>query len=314
MRLLVFLTTTALAIGQSIVPVTPLGLDAYMPIPEDNPLTAEKVALGRRLFFDKRLSRDQTVACASCHDAKQAFTDRRSVAKGVFGRHGTRNAPTLVNRGYGSSQFWDGRALNLEQQVLKPIQDANEMDMTLADVTARLGLSERAISEALASYVRTIRSGNSRVDQHLSRNAELSPEEKSGMRVFRLKGNCVTCHVGPNFSDEKFHNTGIAWHEGKLADEGRFAMSRREQDRGAFRTPTLREVARTAPYMHDGSIATLEEVIEHYDKGGVPNPQLDPEIRPLHLTPQEKRDLLAFLRALSGEVTEGLESRERIGP
>ena len=314
MRLLVFLAMTALAIGQSIVPVTPLGLDAYMPIPDDNPLTTEKVALGRKLFFDKRLSRDQSVACASCHDAKQAFTDRRSVPEGVFGRHGTRNAPTLVNRGYGSSQFWDGRSPSLEQQVLKPIQDPNEMDMTLADVTTRLGLTERALSDALASYVRTIRSGNCRVDQYLSRGAELSEEEKSGMRVFRLKGNCVTCHVGPNFSDEKFHNTGIAWHDGVLADQGRFALSRREQDRGAFRTPTLREVARTAPYMHDGSIATLEEVIEHYDKGGVPNPQLDPEIRPLHLTQQEKRDLLAFLRALSGEVTEGLESRERIGP
>jgi len=314
MRLLVFLVATVLAGGQSTFPATPLGLDAYMPIPDDNPLTVEKVALGRELFFDTRLSRDQSVACASCHDAKQAFTDRRSVSKGVFGRHGTRNAPTLVNRGYGASQFWDGRSPTLEQQVLKPIQDPNEMDMTLADVTARVGLSERTLAEALASYVRTIRSGNSRIDQHLSRNAELSPEEKSGMRIFRLKGNCVTCHVGPNFSDEKFHNTGIAWRGGNLADEGRFALSHREQDRGAFRTPTLREVARTGPYMHDGSIATLEEVIEHYDKGGVPNPQLDPEIRPLRLTPQEKRDLLAFLRALSGEVTEGWESKERIEP
>jgi len=134
------------------------------------------------------------------------------------------------------------------------------------------------------------------------------------MRVFRIRGNCVTCHVGPNFTDERFHNTGIAWRDGALSDPGRFAVSHRPEDRGAFRTPTLREIARTAPYMHDGSVANLEEVIEHYDKGGVPNPQLDPEIRPLHLTAQEKRDLLAFLRALSGEVTEGLQLKERTGP
>src|SRR5207237_750145 len=214
----------------------------------------------------------------------------------------------------GTSQFWDGRSASLEQQVLKPIQDPNEMDMTLDAVTTRLAITERALSEALASYVRTIRSGNSRVDQRLSANAQLSPDEEAGMHIFRLKGNCVTCHVGPNFTDERFHNTGVAWRGGSLADEGRFAVSRRQEDRGAFRTPTLREVARTAPYMHDGAFATLEEVIEHYDKGGVPNPQLDPEIRPLHLTPEEKRQLLAFLRALSGEVTEGLGPKERIGP
>ena len=186
------------------------------------------------------------------------------------------------------------------------------MDMTLAGVTARLGLTERTVAEALASYVRTIRSGNSRVDQRLSGTAGLSQQEESGMGIFRLKGNCVTCHVGPNFTDERFHNTGIAWRDGQLADQGRFAVSGREEDRGAFRTPTLREIARTAPYMHDGSIASLEEIIEHYDRGGVPNPQLDPEIRPLHLTPREKSDLLAFLRALSGEITEGLELRGRI--
>ena len=314
MRFLVLLQTTALALGQSALTTTPLGLDVYMRVPDDNPLTDEKVTLGRKLFSDKRLSRDQNVACASCHDAKHAFTDHRRVSEGVFGRHGTRNAPALINRGYGTLQFWDGRSASLDHQVLKPIQDPNEMDMTLAEATTRLGITERALAEGLASYVRTIRSGNSRVDKYLSRGAGLSREEEVGMRVFRLKGNCVTCHVGPNFTDEQFHNTGIAWRKGDLSDEGRFAVTQRLADRGAFKTPTLRDVARTAPYMHDGSIATLEEVIEHYDRGGVPNPGLDLEIQPLRLTVEEKRALAAFLRALAGEISEGLPSGARKTP
>jgi len=305
MRIMLLLAAALLARAQSPLAKTPLGLDAFMPVPADNQLTAEKIAQGRKLFSDTRLSRSQTVACSTCHDAQQAFTDGRNVAEGVFGRHGKRNAPTLVNRGYGTAQFWDGRAKSLEEQVLKPIQDPTEMDMTLAEVTARLGIGERIVAEALASYVRTIRSGNSPVDRYLTRGQGLTAEEQLGLSVFRVKGNCVACHVGPNFSDERFHNTGIAWRDGKYSDEGRSAVTGRAEDRGAFKTPTLREVARTAPYMHDGSIRTLEEVIEHYDRGGTPNPQLDPEIRPLQLSPDEKRALAAFLRALSGEVTAG---------
>jgi cytochrome c peroxidase len=286
----------------------PLGLDGLLPVPAANPLTREKIELGRKIFSDTRLSRDGNHSCASCHDLKLAFTDGHAVSEGVSGRHGARNAPTLVNRGYGTAQFWDGRAASLEEQVLKPIQDTNELDMTLPEMTARIGMSERIVAEALASYVRTIRSGNSPVDRYLARHQGLSPEAEAGMRVFRVKGNCVACHVGPNFTDERYHNTGIAFRDGAFADEGRYKVTGRESDRGAFKTPTLREVARTAPYMHDGSIATLEDVVEHYDKGGTANSQLDSEIRPLHLTPEEKRALAAFLRSLGGDVSEGADA------
>jgi cytochrome c peroxidase len=300
------LTLLALAL------VIPLGLDLYMPVPEGNPVTEEKVALGRRLFHDRRLSRDRSIACASCHDPDRAFNDGRRVAVGVFNRTGRRNAPALVNRGYGRAFFWDGRIATLEEQVLKPIQDPNEMDITLAEASARVGLRVEEISGALASYVRSILSGSSRFDRYINGNRRaLSREEQTGLQVFRGKGNCTSCHVGPTFTDERFHNTGVAWHEpppgsgeaGSFADEGRFAITRNATDRGAFKTATLREIARTAPYMHDGSIATLSEVIDFYDRGGRANPFLDPDVRPLKLTGAEKRALEAFLRTLSGTIT-----------
>lgn len=299
------LAVSLLLPGQSFVSKTPLGLDAFMPVPEDNPLTAEKIDLGRKLFLDTRLSRNQTVACASCHDAKRGFTDGRPVSEGVFGRLGTRSAPTIVNRGYGTSQFWDGRAATLEEQVLKPIQDPSEMDMTLDEVSARLKLNSKDIAQALASYLRSIRSGNSPFDRYLHGDAAaLTEEQRRGLRVFRLRGNCNSCHVGPNLSDERFHNTGVSWRDGRFLDDGRFAVTGRREERGAFKTPTLREIALTAPYMHDGSLARLEDVIDFYDRGGNANPHLDAEIQPLRLTPDEKRDLAAFLRTLSGQISD----------
>lgn len=278
----------------------PLGLDLYMPVPEDNPLAPEKIALGRELFFDKRLSRDGSVSCASCHDPELAFSDGRAVAVGAFGRQGRRNAPALINRGYGKLFFWDGRVTTLEEQVLKPIQDPNEMDMTLPEAAARVGLAVDEISRALASFVRSILSGDSPYDRFISGDrAALSAEQQAGMQIFRGKGNCTACHVGPNFSDERLHNTGVALlkdgRDGKLPDHG--------AGQGNFKTPTLREVARTAPYMHDGSLATLEEVVEFYSEGGRANPGLDPEIRPLHLSSAEKQNLLAFLRCLNGTAS-----------
>ena len=282
----------------------PLGLDLYMPVPEDNPLSVQKVELGRRLFRDRRLSRDRSVACSSCHDSERAFSDGRPVPIGIGRQVGRRNAPALINRGYGRAFFWDGRAATLEEQVLQPIQDPTEMNMTLADVSERVGLSASDISRALASYVRSILSGDSRFDRFIDGDRRaLSPEQQDGLRVFRGKANCTACHVGPNFTDERFHNTGIAWRDGSLQDEGRSAVTGKPEDRGAFKTPTLREVARTAPYMHDGSFATLDEVVDYYDRGGNPNPGVDAELRPLRLTPSEKRALVAFLHALNGTVS-----------
>ena len=270
----------------------PLGLDLYMPVPEDNPLTSEKIEQGRRLFFDRRLSRDGSVSCSSCHDPERAFSDGRAIAVGVFGRRGRRSAPALINRGYGRLFFWDGRAASLEEQVLKPIQDPNEMDLQLPEAAARVGLAPNEISRALASFVRSILSGDSRFDRFINGDrSALSPEQQAGLQLFRGKANCVSCHAGPTFSDERLHNTGVAWRDGGFADVG--------AGHGDFKTPTLREIARTAPYMHDGSLAMLEDVIEYYDRGGNRNPYLDSELHDLHLSLEEKRSLVAFLRSLS---------------
>jgi cytochrome c peroxidase len=284
----------------------PLGLDLYLPVPEDNPITQEKVALGRQLFFDRRLSRDGSIACATCHNPNRAFSTPLSVATGVGGRQGRRNAPALINRGYGRAFFWDGRMPSLEEQVLKPIQDPNEMDLTIEEAAARVKVDVPTLSRALASYVRSILSGDAPYDRFVNgERTALSSEQQLGLQIFRGKGNCTACHVGPNFTDEQFHNTGVAWRDGRIIDEGRFAVSHTERDHGAFKTPTLREIARTAPYLHDGSLATLEDVIDFYSDGGRPNPSLDSEVRPRNFTPDEKRALAAFLRSLTGRVSEG---------
>jgi cytochrome c peroxidase len=284
----------------------PLGLDLYMPVPEDNPMTSEKVELGRRLFQDRRLSRDGRVACMSCHDPRRAFSTPRAQAVGVFNRKGRRNAPALINRAWGRAFFWDGRIQTLDEQVLKPIQDPNEMGLTLAEAESRVGLDATTISRALASYVRSVLSGDAPYDRFINGDRRaLSHEQQRGLQVFRGKGNCTACHVGPTLSDERLHNTGVAWRGGTFTDPGRFAVTNRPEDRGAFKTPTLREVARTSPYMHDGSLQTLEEVVDFYSEGGRSNPAQDPEIRPLKLTSAEKRALVAFLKSLSGTVREG---------
>ena len=300
----------------------PLGLDIYQPEPADNPATPDKVRLGQRLFRERLLSRDRSIACDDCHQPKRSFADGRVKAVGVYGRQGPRNVPTLINRAWGESFFWDGRIPTLEEQVIQPILAKLEMDLTLEETVERLReerryrkdfrkVFDRAVNgedlaKALAAYVRTIQSGDSPYDRYLfGKRDALSERALKGLKLFRGKGNCSACHVGPTLSDEEFHNSGVAWKDGGFVDDGRYAVTKQEQDSGKFKTPTLREVAQTAPYMHDGSLATLTEVVDFYSDGGRKNPNLDPEIHPLKLGDEEKAALIAFLQALSGRISDG---------
>lgn len=300
------------------LPAIPAGLPPLR-VPENNPLTAEKIALGRQLYFDSRLSRDNTVSCASCHDPEKGWSNGERFATGVRGQKGGRSAPTIINAAYSRFQFWDGRADGLEEQALGPIQNPIEMDLTLPELIERLNripgykrqfqqvfgtdATPQSVAQAIASFERTVLSGNAPYDRFKAGDqTALSPPAQRGMKVFFNKGHCSACHTGASFSDGGFHNIGVGMDDPE-PDVGRKAVTGLEGDTGAFKTPTLREIARTAPYMHDGRFATLEEVIDYYDKGGTPNPWLDEEIFPLKLTAEEKADLATFLR-------EGLSSQE----
>jgi cytochrome c peroxidase len=230
----------------------------------------------------------------------------------VRGQKGDRGAPTIINAGYQAFQFWDGRADELEGQALGPIQNPIEMDMNLEELEAKLNkidgyrqqfkevygtdVTRDGIAKAIAAFERTILSGNAPFDRFKAgdKNA-LSETAQRGMKVFFNKAQCSACHTGPNFTDGGFHNIGMGMDK-KEPDIGREKLSKLLGDRGSFKTPTLREIARTAPYMHDGSKKTLEEVVDYYHKAGHPNPQLDESIFPLNLTDQEKADLVTFLK------------------
>lgn len=297
------------------------GLDLHMPVPVGAATGPEAVALGRLLFFERTLSRDSTVACASCHRPGHAFADDRRVSVGVFGRHGTRNVPTILNRGWGKSFFWDGRIETLERQVLQPILAPAEMDMSVEEAVGRLAadpsyakrfrdvfgekVDAGTLAAALTAYVRSIRAGDSRFDREMEGETVLNDVERRGLELFQGRARCARCHRGALLTDEEFHNTGVAWRNGVPADSGRALVTGRHEDVGAFKTPTLRQIEHTAPYMHDGSIATLEEVVDFYSDGGHANPYLDPLIRPLELDEDEKAALVAFLKALGGRVVEG---------
>jgi len=299
----------------------PFGLEeTAVVIPADNPLTKEKVELGRLLFFDKRLSQDNTIACANCHMAKFAFTDGKPVSAGIRGQKGGRSAPASFNRVFSSTQFWDGRAPTLEAQSVGPFTNPIEHGFANYDVmNAKMmkipgyrklfkqvfgddTITTERVGMAIASFQRTVLSGNSPADRFdQGGEAAAIPETaQKGLILFRDKARCTKCHSGFNFTDEKFHNLGIGWDDNKV-DLGRYMVTQNAEELGAFKTPTLREIARSAPYMHDGRFKTLAEVVDFYNKGGVKNPHQDNLVIPLELTDQEKHDLVAFLRTLNGE-------------
>jgi cytochrome c peroxidase len=310
----------------------PFGMEEFFKDVPHQPVPT-RVRLGRWLFFDKRLSADASVSCATCHRPEFAFSEPTPVSTGVGGRQGTRKAPSIVNLAARTilpdvpedreqAFFWDGRVSSLEHQVLVPIADRKEMGLDHQSMIDRLSalqgyrpyfaeafgsgeITEERVATALSDYVRTRMSGNAPYDRwsYAGDGAAMSAEAKRGSEIFFFTGRCAVCHAGFNFSDGRFHNLGVGWDERarSFRDEGRFAVSHQPRDRGAFKTPGLREVSRHAPYMHDGSLTTLRDVVEFYNRGGVAHPHLSGRIRPLGLTPQDVDALVAFLRALDGE-------------
>jgi len=287
-----------------------------VPVPELSPLTAERVALGERLFFDPSLSRNGTVACSSCHRRENAFADPRPVSLGVDGGRTFRNAPSLVNVAYNRLFFHDGGALTLESQALAPLENVNEMGMNLGDLVDRLkgdpGYSEAfraafgrepdiaSLTASLAAFERTIRSGGSRFDRfRTGETGALTASERRGFELFNSRAGCAACHEGVRLESQSFLNNGLAF---VAPDSGRARITLDSEDFGKFRVPSLRNVMLTAPYMHDGRLATLDEVLEHYDRGGAGVRGKDDRIRPLNLTPSEKEDLTAFLGSLTDTV------------
>lgn len=339
----------------------PLGLPP-VPVPADNPVTREKVQLGRKLFFDRRLSLNETMSCAMCHIPEQGFANNElATAVGFEGRTVRRNAPTIYHAAYFSHIFHDGREIRLEFQIWGPMLASNEMaNPSVGYVVEKIrrlpdykGLFESAfdgrgvgietIGMAIASYERTIVSANSPFDQwYFGKNDKaMSESAKQGFRLFRGKAACVTCHTIQEsyalFTDDAFHNTGLGWRASKIGDPekisvqlapgikvavpsevinsvgepppsdlGRYEVTQDPADRWRYKTPSLRNVALTAPYMHNGVFGSLTEVLTFYNKGGIPNPQLDPLIRPLGLTPEEIKHIVAFLESLTGDNVEVL--------
>lgn len=312
-----------------------------IPVPKNNPMTQEKIELGKKLFFDRRLSGDGTTSCASCHDPEKAFTDASEISLSYPTTRNFRNAPTLINSAYAKYLFWDGRAKTLEEQAEFPIMSPFEMNQNLDFVEEEIRIipeyreafkrifgqdvNIKLIAKAIAAFERTLISKNAPIDRYLKgdKNA-LSSEAKKGFEIFKGKGKCIECHYGAYLSDQKFHALMIPENP-KYANEDKFIVTRRyvakinkypdymnikedlgryfktkkQKDYKAFKTPTLREVAKTAPYMHNGIFKSLDEVIEFFNKGGGKGNKV---LKPLNLTEEEKRALKTFLvEALSGE-------------
>ena len=318
-----------LPVGETVTIAVPQGLPP-VPVPDDNPPTAETIELGRKLYYDKTLSVDSTIACASCHRPDAGFADPNQFSEGVNGQFGGRQSPPVMNAAYFTTQFWDGRAASLEEQAGGPVENPVEMAFTHEGVVERLAadpvyaemfetawgdrpVAFEMVAKSIASFERTVLVGDSPFDRYLfgGDKEAMSAEAIRGLEVFRNaeKGNCEVCHQINEeegyalFSDNKFHNLGVgAEIDGSLADIGRFEVTQAEGDQGAFKTPHLRNIADSAPYMHDGHLKTLKEVVDFYIGAGNSNDYRDEEIKELdHLTAQERSDLEAFMEALSGE-------------
>lgn len=306
-------------------PVDPLGAlkarfarPGFVPNPASNPSTPAKIALGKRIFEDPEVSATGTISCASCHDAKLAFTDGEPKGKGVTNRRLARHTPSLWNVAWSPLLFWDGRAANLESQIRFPVEHPDEMGSSLENAVDRFErrdsylrafaeafphadpqISPRTIAQALAAYERTLVSPPTRFDRWVAGDAAaLTPSELSGLAIFTGKGRCNNCHTGFAFTDHGFYDIGLPG-----TDKGRGGEIGLPAADYAFKTPTLRELAWTAPYMHDGSLATLEDVVSHYESGGVARPTRSKDLpENLTLTDRERGDLVAFLETLSSEA------------
>jgi cytochrome c peroxidase len=330
----------------------PLGLDlgqAQIKGLEKNPLTRAKVELGRQLYFDTRLSKDNTVSCASCHHPQEGFSRHTNTGVGIKGQKGGRNSPVSYNRILSDLQFWDGRAGSLEDQAIGPIQNPIEMGNTHEAAVKTIsaipgyalqfdsifpgeGVTIGNVGKAIAAFERVLVTGPAPYDyqesfgkyaameaedlaelleddaqktryENLKTMVESNPMSESALRgmalFFSKEVGCSNCHVGANLADEQYHNLGVGM-AGKEPDLGRYTQTKLEKDKGAFKTPTIRNVVFSAPYMHDGSLQSLEDVVEHYNKGGDRNPWLSTKMTPLKLTPQQKVDLVEFMRACTG--------------
>ncbi len=283
--------------------------------PDDEEPSELEITLGKTLFFDTRLSINKKQSCASCHNPDLGFSDGMASGVGAMGGDLGRNTPHIYNLAWGSAMFWDGRMETLEQQALGPIEAAGEMNMPLNLLLPRLkavkyyretfdavygadGLTKLTLGRAIAAFERTIISTDSPFDRYLAGNkTAMSDSQIRGLKLFKGKGNCIDCHDGANFTDDSYHNIGVG-----DADPGRAGFSGEESMTGAFKTPGLRNIVFSAPYLHDGSAASLEEVIDLYNMGGKSKKHLDKLIKPLGLTKQDKFDLISFLGALSSPV------------
>ncbi len=286
-----------------------------VPVPPDNPQTTLKIELGKQLYFDTRLSKDNTISCASCHNPSLGWSDAGPTSTGISGQKGGRRAPPVCNAAYLPLQFWDGRAPSLEEQAKGPIANPVEMGNTHDAMLKTVGdipgyvtafnavfgtttVTIDQVAQAIAAFERTVVTTDSPFDRYVrgDENA-LTPQEKAGLAIFNGKGHCTACHWGPNFTDGRFHNIGVRPQDPAKPDEGRSAITKNPADRGAFKTPTVRDAALRAPYLHDGSEKSLESLVEFYNRGGdTDDPNLDPLLLPLNLSQGEKEALVAFMR------------------